>query len=240
MEIIPAIDIIDGKCVRLTEGDFLQKKVYHDQPLEIAKKFESFGFKRLHIVDLDGAKSGEVKNWDILRSIAKHTNLKIDFGGGINNFETAGKVLDFGASWITIGSMAVKNTEEYDKIILGYGAGALMIGADVKDEEIMIRGWQENSSVKIFDFLEEQINKGIRQVFCTDISKDGMLAGPSTVLYNEIIKKFPELFFIASGGVSRIEDLHALKNIGCKAVIIGKAIYENRISLQELADFSKN
>jgi phosphoribosylformimino-5-aminoimidazole carboxamide ribotide isomerase len=237
MEIIPAIDIIEGKCVRLTQGDFGQKKIYHDNPLEIAKKFESAGIQRLHVVDLDGAKTGNVQNWDVLKQIASHTGLKIDFGGGIKDLETAGRILNDGASWITIGSMAVKDPATFDRMIETFGANKILLGADVKDHKVMISGWLEKTSFNIFEFIEAQIKKGISQIFCTDISKDGKLQGPSLELYAEIIERFPELYFIASGGVSKKEDLELLKAIGCKGAIVGKAIYENRISLEELASF---
>lgn len=239
MEIIPAIDIIDGKCVRLTEGDFNRKKVYDEHPLEVAVKFESLGFKRLHIVDLDGAKAGEIKNLKVLEEIASATKLKIDFGGGIKNLQSARRVIEAGATWCTIGSMAVKDPEELENIIQYLGVEKLIIGADVKDEKIMVSGWLEKTEINLFDFLENLLKKNLRQVFCTDIAKDGLLEGPSTQLYEKVTAKYPGLYFIASGGVSNMKDIEELKKVNCKAAIVGKAIYENRISLHELALVNK-
>lgn len=234
MIIIPAIDIIDGKCVRLTEGDYSQKKIYNEHPLEVAKQFEDAGLKRLHLVDLDGAKAGAVKNWKVLETIAGKTSLVIDFGGGIKTDKDVKIVFDSGASLATVGSIAVKNEEEFVKWLLQFGAEKFLLGADVKNEKIAIHGWQETSDIWIYDFIEKYIGKGVQQLFCTDVSKDGRLEGPSTDLYKSILERFPKLYFIASGGVSSMKDVESLEKIGCKAVIIGKAIYENRISLSEL------
>ena len=237
MEIIPAIDIIDGKCVRLTQGDYDQKKIYNEHPLEVAKQFESAGLQRLHLVDLDGAKEKKVKNWKVLESIASKTKLVIDFGGGIASENDVKIVFDSGAALATVGSIAVKNEFEFVKWLMIFGADKFLLGADVKDKMIAIHGWLETTDKSIFDFIGNYINKGVQQIFCTDVSKDGKLEGPSTELYKEIITKFPGLYFIASGGVATIDDLAELRTIGCKAAIIGKAIYENRISLSELKIF---
>src|SRR5688572_6888822 len=226
MEIIPAIDIIEGKCVRLTQGDYEQKKVYNEHPLEVAKQFENVGLQRLHLVDLDGAKAGAVKNWKVLETIAAKTSLVIDFGGGIKTEKDVNIVFDSGAALATIGSLAVKNEAEFVKWLLTYGADKFLLGADVKEEKITVGGWLEATDIWIYDFLHQYIEKGVQQVFCTDVSKDGLLAGPSTELYKKIIEKFPDLHFIASGGVSSMEDLETLAEIGCKGAIVGKAIYE--------------
>jgi phosphoribosylformimino-5-aminoimidazole carboxamide ribotide isomerase len=238
MQIIPAIDIIDGKCVRLTQGDYSQKKIYNEHPLEVAKQFEDAGLRRLHLVDLDGAKQKAVKNWKVLETIASKTKLVIDFGGGIASEDDVKIVFDSGAAMATVGSIAVKNEFEFVKWLLIFGADKFLLGADVKDKMIAIHGWLETTDKSIFDFIENYISKGVQQIFCTDVSKDGKLEGPSTDLYQEIITRFPALYFIASGGVASIKDLELLKETGCKAVIIGKAIYENRISLDELKTFA--
>jgi phosphoribosylformimino-5-aminoimidazole carboxamide ribotide isomerase len=238
MQIIPAIDIIDGKCVRLTQGDYSQKKIYNEHPLEVAKQFEGAGLRRLHLVDLDGAKEKAVKNWKVLETIASKTKLVIDFGGGITSENDVKIVFDSGAAFATVGSIAVKNEFEFVKWLLLFGADKFLLGADVKDKMIAIHGWQETTDKSIFDFIEHYIGKGVQQVFCTDISKDGKLEGPSVDLYKEIIERFPKLFFIASGGVASVKDLELLKEAGCNAAIIGKAIYENRISLNELKIFA--
>jgi phosphoribosylformimino-5-aminoimidazole carboxamide ribotide isomerase len=237
MQIIPAIDLIDGKCVRLTEGDYAQKKIYNEDPLEVAKAFEGVGLMRLHLVDLDGAKAGEVVNWKVLEKIANQTALQIDFGGGIKKEATLKTVFETGASYATIGSLAVNNRIVFEEWIERFGANAFMLGADVYKEKIAIGGWIEKTNMDVYEFMESYINKGIGQFFCTDIEKDGKLAGPSTALYQKIIKQFPELHLIASGGVSNIEDLKLLRAIGCSGAIVGKAIYENRITLKELASF---
>lgn len=237
MQIIPAIDLIDGKCVRLTEGDYAQKKIYNEDPLEVAKAFEGIGLMRLHLVDLDGAKAGEVVNWEVLEKIANHTSLKIDFGGGIKQETTLKSVLDAGASYATIGSLAVKNRALFEEWIERFGAEVFMLGADVYEEKIAIGGWIEKTNIDVYEFIQSYINKGIGQLFCTDIQKDGKLEGPSTELYKKIIQQFPSLNLIASGGVSNLQDLKDLRTIGCTAAIVGKAIYENRITLKELATF---
>jgi phosphoribosylformimino-5-aminoimidazole carboxamide ribotide isomerase len=234
MEIIPAIDIIDGKCVRLTQGDYEQKKIYNEHPLEVAMEFEDAGLRRLHLVDLDGAKAGAVKNWKVLETIAGKTKMVIDFGGGIKTDKDVNIVFDSGAALATIGSLAVKNELEFVKWLLQYGADKFLLGADVKEEKIAVGGWLETTDIWIYDFIEKYIGHGVRQLFCTDVSKDGLLQGPSTELYKNIITKFPDLHFIASGGVSDMKDVITLKEIGCKGVIIGKAIYEGRIAVTDL------
>ena len=237
MQIIPAIDIIDGKCVRLTQGDYSQKKIYNENPLEAAKEFEDAGLTRLHLVDLDGAKAGSIKNWKVLETIAAKTSMIIDFGGGIKKEGDVKIVFDSGAALATVGSIAVKNEEQFVKWLQLFGAEKFLLGADVKDEKIAVGGWLETTDVWIYDFIEKYINHGVQQIFCTDVSKDGKLEGPSTDLYKNIISQFPELYFIASGGVSSFKDLEELQSIGCSGAIVGKAIYENRISLTELKSF---
>jgi phosphoribosylformimino-5-aminoimidazole carboxamide ribotide isomerase len=237
MQIIPAIDIIDGKCVRLTQGDYAQKKIYNESPLEVAKEFEASGINRLHLVDLDGAKAGKVQNWKVLESIASNTHLSIDFGGGIKTEKDLAIVFQSGANMATIGSLAVKDAATFKQWIHHYGANKFFLGADVKDELISVGGWLESTNIDVFNFIQSYINEGLNQVFCTDISKDGKLEGPSVELYKKIITQFPNLFFVASGGVSCLEDLNDLNRIGCSGVIIGKAIYEGRITLKELISF---
>jgi len=238
MQIIPAIDIIEGKCVRLTEGDYAQKKIYNANPLEVAKAFEGIGLMRLHLVDLDGAKAGEVVNWKVLEKIANNTQLKIDFGGGIKTEAILKTVLDTGATYATIGSLAVKNELLFQEWIARFGANTFMLGADVFEEKIAIGGWMEKTEISVFDFMKSYIDKGVKQIFCTDIKKDGKLQGPSIELYQKIIEKFPALHLIASGGVSSLDDLIELEEIGCAAAIVGKAIYENKITISELASFN--
>lgn len=239
MEVIPAIDIIDGKCVRLTHGDYEQKKIYNEHPLEVAKEFEDAGLQRLHLVDLDGAKAGAVKNWKVLETIAGKTTLIIDFGGGIKTEKDVQIVFESGAALATIGSIAVKDEGMFSNWIKKFGADKFLLGADIKDEKITVSGWTEQTEIGIYDFIEKYLQKGIQQIFCTDVSKDGALQGPSTELYKNIIQKFPELHFIASGGVSSIDDVYALQEIGCKGIIIGKAIYEGRINLNELIKLNR-
>jgi phosphoribosylformimino-5-aminoimidazole carboxamide ribotide isomerase len=234
MEIIPAIDIIEGKCVRLTHGDYAQKTVYNEHPLEVAKEFEDAGIRRLHLVDLDGAKAGAVKNWKVLETLAGKTQLVIDFGGGIKTEKDVQIVFDSGAALATVGSIAVKDEETFSKWLISFGAEKFLLGADVKNEKITVSGWLEQTDIWIYDFIEQYIEKGITQLFCTDVSKDGALQGPSTELYKSIVEKFPTLHFIASGGVSSIDDVYKLEEVGCKGVIIGKAIYEGRVKLDEL------
>lgn len=237
MEIIPAIDIIDGKCVRLTQGDYAQKKVYNENPLEVAKEFEAAGIKRLHLVDLDGAKAGKVQNWNVLEAITSGTKLIIDFGGGIKQETDLKIVFESGAKLATIGSLAVKDETTFSSWIEQYGADRFFLGADVKEEKIAIGGWLESTNIDVYEFINSYVAKGINQIFCTDINKDGKLEGPSTELYKNIVNQFPNIHFVASGGVSNVDDLRILKEIDCKGVIVGKAIYEGRITLKELIPF---
>lgn len=237
MQIIPAIDIIDGKCVRLTQGDYDQKTIYHSNPLEVAKQFEDAGLQRLHLVDLDGAKAGAIKNWKVLEAITEATSLVVDFGGGIKTEEDLKIVFHSGAAFATIGSLAVKNETLFVEWLQKYGAEKFLLGADVKGEKIAVGGWLETTDIDIYAFIEKYMGYGISQLFCTDVSKDGKLEGPSLELYQRIIHRFPELIFIASGGVATLEDLEELKLIGCCGAIVGKAIYENRITLTELTNF---
>lgn len=237
MEIIPAIDIIEGKCVRLTEGDYAQKKVYNENPLEVALRFEDAGLTRLHLVDLDGAKAGAVKNWKVLEQLAGKTKLQIDFGGGLKKEEDVRIVFNSGAQWATVGSLAVKGEDIFTGWLTQFGADKFLLGADVKNEKIAIGGWLETTEIWVYDLIEKYIQKGISQLFCTDVSKDGRLEGPAVELYKNIVSKFPSLYFIASGGVSSMADLEALQEAGCRAAIVGKAIYENRITLEDLKRF---
>jgi phosphoribosylformimino-5-aminoimidazole carboxamide ribotide isomerase len=237
MEIIPAIDIIDGKCIRLTQGDYAQKKIYNEHPLEVALAFEDIGVKRLHLVDLDGAKEGKIINYKVLEKIASKTKLKIDFGGGIKTDEAIRSVFESGARIATIGSIAVKNKDLFFSWLQKYGADKILLGADVKDEKIAIGGWLETTDILILDFIKENMAEGVNTIFCTDISKDGLLQGPSIDLYKKIINQYPKLNLIASGGVANKKDVEELKEINCSGVIIGKAIYEGLISINELKTF---
>jgi phosphoribosylformimino-5-aminoimidazole carboxamide ribotide isomerase len=237
MEIIPAIDIIDGKCVRLEKGDFDKKIIYYHDPLETAKNFEASGIKRLHIVDLDGARGTSLKNIKTLEHISNNTALVIDFGGGLKNTNDLQSVFNAGASMVSLGSILVKDPELFSQWIEKFGADRFLPGADVLNKKIKIHGWKEETGIDIFDFIRDLISKGISAVFCTDISKDGMMQGPSTELYSEILHEFPSLNLIASGGISCFEDLLILKKTGCLGAIVGKAIYEGKISLDQLKDF---
>jgi phosphoribosylformimino-5-aminoimidazole carboxamide ribotide isomerase len=238
MQIIPAIDIIDGKCVRLTQGDYAQKTIYNENPLEVAKAFEDAGINRLHLVDLDGAKAGTVKNWKVLETIAVQTTLVIDFGGGIKTDNDVAHVFERGASLATIGSIAVANPALFLSWVNKYGADRFFLGADVKDNFIAVNGWMHTSTTSIDTFIGDYLAKGISNIFCTDVSKDGRLEGPSTELYQSLIRSFPNLKLVASGGVSSLQDLEVLDSIGCAGAIVGKAIYENRISLESLQQFN--
>ena len=238
LQIIPAIDLIDGKCVRLTQGDYSLKTIYNENPLEVAKEFEDAGLNRLHLVDLDGAKAGAIKNWKVLESITSNTSLVIDFGGGIKKEEDVKIVLESGAALATVGSIAVKDETTFVGWLKQFGADKFLLGADVKNEKIAVGGWLETTDIWIYDFIEKYSNHGVQQIFCTDVSKDGKLEGPSTELYKNILQKFPNLHFIASGGVSSMKDLDELAAIGCNGAIVGKAIYEGLITLNELKKFS--
>lgn len=234
MRIIPAIDIIDGKCVRLSKGDYDTKKIYNENPVEVAKEFEDFGIQYLHLVDLDGAKAKKIINEKVIENIAKNTNLIIDFGGGIRSEEDLQKAFDSGAKKVTLGSVAVVNPELCLAWLEKFGAKKLILGADCLDRKIKTSGWLENSETDVVDFIKDYQKKGFNEVVCTDISKDGMLQGPSTKLYQEIIEN-SNIELIASGGISNIEDVQKMKEIGCAGTIIGKAIYEGRISLEQLS-----
>ncbi len=237
IEIIPAIDIIDGKCVRLTQGDYGKQKTYSDNPLEVAKLFEGYGVRRLHVVDLDGAKSSHVVNLRVLEQIASHTDLVIDFGGGIKSENDLTLSFNAGAYMLTIGSLAVKNPDLVKGWLKDYGAERFIIGADVKDEKISINGWKEEGEDTLYPFLERYTSEGVVNVLCTDISRDGMLQGPSLTLYENILKRFPELHLIASGGVGGVDDIRKLNEMGVPAVVFGKAFYEGLIRIEQLKEF---
>ncbi len=234
MKIIPAIDIIDGKCVRLAKGDYSTKKIYNENPVEVAKEFEDNGIKYLHLVDLDGAKSQKIVNEKVIENIANQTNLVIDFGGGIRSEEDLNKAFNSGASKVTLGSIAVSNPELSLNWLEKYGVEKIILGADCLDRKIKTSGWLQNSEKDVLTFIKHYQSKGFKEVVCTDISKDGMLEGPSTDLYQEILKIL-DIELIASGGISRIEEVKLMKEIGCAGTIIGKAIYEGKISLEELS-----
>jgi phosphoribosylformimino-5-aminoimidazole carboxamide ribotide isomerase len=237
--IIPAIDLIDAKCVRLSQGDYNQKTVYNENPLEVAKMFEDAGIKRLHLVDLDGAKAQHIVNFKVLETIASKTNLVIDFGGGLKSDDDLRIAFDSGATMITGGSIAVKNRSTFESWIAKYGAGKIILGADAKNGKIAVSGWQEDSNEEIIPFIKSYTEKGISKVISTDIARDGMLTGPSIDLYKEIMAKFTSLELIASGGIATMKDIYELNEMGVPGVITGKAIYENRISLKEIEDFCK-
>ncbi|XRE44672.1 Phosphoribosylformimino-5-aminoimidazole carboxamide ribotide isomerase [Tenacibaculum discolor] len=236
MRIIPAIDIIEGKCVRLTKGDYNTKKIYNENPLEVAKEFETNGIEYLHVVDLDGAKSNRIINHKVLEQIATKTNLKIDFGGGLKSDEDARIAFESGANQITGGSIAVKDPDVFIGWLTKYGMDKIILGADCKDRKIATNGWLQTSEVDVVEFISEYQEIGIANTICTDVAKDGMLQGASLDLYLEILSK-TSVNLIASGGVANINDLHRLKEIGCEGVIVGKAIYEGNISLKELEEF---
>ncbi len=244
MRIIPAIDIIDGKCVRLTKGDYNTKKIYNENPIEVAKEFEDSGIEYLHVVDLDGAKASEIINYNVLEQIATKTNLKIDFGGGLKSDKDVEIAFNSGANQITGGSIAVKNPTIFESWISKYGAEKIILGADFYPDtsggKIATNGWQEESSLELISFITDYQKKGIQYVICTDISKDGMLQGPSFEVYSAILSSVNSLQLIASGGISTYEEIPRLAENGCEGVIIGKAIYENKISLKQLEQFILN
>ena len=237
MRIIPAIDLIDGKCVRLSKGDYATQKTYNEHPLEVAKAFEDHGIEYLHLVDLDGAKSKHIFNHKVLENIASKTSLKIDFGGGLKSDEDLRIAFECGANQITGGSIAVKQPEVFEQWITKYGSEKIILGADVQNKRIATNGWLETSEHQLIDFVQSYQNKGIQYVICTDISKDGMLQGPAFELYEDLLQKQPQIKLIASGGISTFEELPKLANLGCEGTIIGKAIYENRITLKDLEYF---
>lgn len=238
IELIPAIDLIEGKCVRLSQGDFSKKKIYNESPLDVAKEFEQCGIKRLHLVDLDGAKNGRVANLKSLELISKGTRLTIDFGGGIKTDEDIQSVYDAGASIAGIGTIAVKEPGRFFSWLAKYGSEKILLGADLRDGRIAIDAWLTDTEIEVLPFLKMYFDNGVRQVFCTDISKDGILQGSANDLYRRIIAFLPDLELVASGGVRSIEDVYELDEIGCSGVIIGKAIYEGRITLEQLRNVS--
>ena len=237
IEIIPAIDLIDGKCVRLTCGDYEQKKIYNEDPLEVAKMFAGAGITRLHLVDLDGAKAQHIVNHQVLERICSFTNLIVDFGGGLKSDEDLQIAFECGASMITGGSIAVKNPDIFNNWINSFGSEKIILGADVMDEKVAVTGWTETTDRELIPFLKNYIDKGITKIICTDISKDGMLEGPAFDLYEKILGEFPQIYLIASGGVSSMADIEKLYNANVPAVILGKAIYEGKVKLNELSVF---
>ena len=237
IEIIPAIDMIEGKCVRLTQGDYATRKVYNEDPLEVAKAFEDAGIRRLHVVDLDGAKAGHIVNYRMLEKLAGHTSLVIDFGGGLKQTKDVEIAFDCGAQMVTGGSIAVKDPETFTAWIARFGSERIILGADAKDRRIAISGWEEATEAELLPFIQKYREQGIEKVICTDISRDGMLEGPAVDLYQEILEAVPEIYLIASGGVSSIADIEKLAEANVPAVIFGKALYEGRITLKELERF---
>jgi phosphoribosylformimino-5-aminoimidazole carboxamide ribotide isomerase len=240
MRIIPAIDIINGQCVRLTKGDYSTKKVYNENPLEVAKTFEDIGIKHLHVVDLDGAKAHHIINHKILETIATKTRLKVDFGGGLKSDEDLKIAFESGANQITGGSIAVKNPSQFLNWLETYGSDKIILGADCLDQKIAIQGWQEESDKEVLEFIKDYVTKGISYVICTDIAKDGMLQGPSFDLYETILNTVIPFKLIASGGISNFDELPKLADLGCEGVIIGKAIYEGNIALKQLETYQLN
>ena len=237
IELIPAIDIINGQCVRLTKGDYDQKTVYHDSPAEVAHEFEQLGFQRLHVVDLDGAKSKHIVNSEVLRHITTDTRLTVDFGGGIKTDNDIEKAFEAGASMVTVGSIAVTQPDLFLGWLDKYGTDRMILGADVRNGKISINGWKEDSTEDLLPFLKKYIAHGVKNVLCTEISKDGTLQGPAIELYKQVMAEYPQLHLIASGGVSSIDDIKALDAAGIPAVVFGKAIYEGKINLKELWDW---
>lgn len=240
MRIIPAIDIIDGKCVRLSKGNYATQKIYNENPLEVAKQFEAHGIQYLHLVDLDGAKSNQIVNYKVLEQIAAKTALQIDFGGGLKSDADLRIAFECGANQITGGSIAVKNPELFQEWIMKYGSEKIILGADANNRKIAVSGWMEESSEDLIPFIQNYQNKGIEFVICTDIAKDGMLEGPSFELYQEISEIISNIKLIASGGISTFDELPKLAELGCEGTIIGKAIYEGRISLKQLENYILN
>lgn len=237
MHLIPAIDLIDGKCVRLTQGDYARQQVYNEDPLEVALQFADAGLTRLHLVDLDGARSGHIVNYRVLEKIAGRTGLHIDFGGGLKSDDDLRIAFECGARQVTGGTVAVKNRDLFVGWIQRYGSNCIILGADAKDGKIAVSGWQEQSELELHAFIKGYREEGITHVICTDIAKDGLLEGSSVELYRELLAAFPDLRLIASGGVKNLDDLHALQEAGCFGAIIGKAIYEGRITLKDLSQF---
>jgi len=239
MEIIPAIDIIDGKCVRLTKGDYNAQKTYSDNPLDMALRFQDAGIRRLHLVDLDGARNKHIVNYPTLEAIAGHTGLTVDFGGGIKSTSDLETALGCGAAMVTVGSTAVTEPDLMSQWIEDYGPEHMILGADARDGHVSVNGWKEDSELTLSSFIRGYMQKGITRVLCTDINRDGMLQGPAIELYKSLLKEFPGIHLIASGGVGSIQDLTNLKEAGLPAAIVGKAYYEGRITLEQLARFSQ-
>ncbi len=239
IELIPAIDIMDGKCVRLKHGDFDLKTVYSDDPLEVAKRFEGLGFRRLHVVDLDGAKTGKPANMAVLKSVAAGTALTIDFGGGVKTTDDIDAIFNAGAAMVNLGSVAMKQPERFLEWVSTYGGDRILLGADAKNGKVVINGWQTKTEISVVDMLRDRVSKGVMTAFVTDIGSDGALAGPAIELYRQIRQAVPELDLIASGGVSAVADVEELEDIGCAGVIVGKAIYEGRISDEELSRYAR-
>ncbi len=239
IELIPAIDIIDGKCVRLSQGDYGSKKIYNEDPVEVAKSFEGAGVRRLHVVDLDGAKEKHIVNHEVLRRITSRTSLQVDFGGGLKTDEDLRIAFDCGAAMVTGGSVAVRNPDLFLSWVEKYGNERIILGADAKKGMVAVNGWQDVTEVELVPFLQKYMDKGLKKVICTDIAKDGMLQGPSISLYREIMRKIDGVYLIASGGVSSVDDIISLESVGVPAVIFGKAIYEGRITLSDLNKLQK-
>ncbi|MDD3079026.1 MAG: 1-(5-phosphoribosyl)-5-[(5-phosphoribosylamino)methylideneamino]imidazole-4-carboxamide isomerase [Paludibacter sp.] len=237
IEIIPAIDLIDGKCVRLSQGDYAQKTIYNENPLEVAKMFSDAGIKRLHLVDLDGAKAHHIVNHKVLETIATKTNLIIDFGGGLKSDEDLQIAFESGAQMVTGGSIAVKSPAVFEGWISKYSGEKIILGADVKNEKVSVGGWLETTDLELLPFVHNYMQKGVSKVICTDISKDGMLEGPSVELYKKMLEKEPKMYLIASGGVSSMDDIYRLNEYKISAVITGKAIYEGKITMKQISDF---
>ncbi len=237
MEIIPAIDIIDGKCVRLTQGDYGQKKIYNENPLEVARQFEAAGIRRLHLVDLDGARQKCIVNVQVLETLASQTSLHIDFGGGVQTEQDMQQAFRAGAAQVTGGSIAVRAPEVFLRWLTQYGSEKIILGADARDRQVAISGWQESVATDVVDFVKDYQQQGIRYVICTDVAKDGLLQGPSFALYKEMLQKIPSIQLIASGGVTTVDDLRQLRELGVYGAIIGKALYEGRIKLTDLEEF---
>ncbi len=238
IDIIPAIDIINGSCIRLTQGDFSRKITYSDDPVTVARQFEDMGLTRLHLVDLDGARSGSMTNLHILESIAINTRLRIDFSGGIQSNEDISRVFNAGAAIAGIGSLAVRDPGLISAWTQQYGADRILLGADVRNEKLCVRGWQEDTEVTIQNFIEQYNRLGLRHIFCTDVGKDGMMSGPATGLYQSLCQAFPDLHLIASGGISTVNDITSVAHAGCKGVIIGKAFYEGVITEKDILPFT--
>ena len=239
MEIVPAIDIIDGKCVRLSKGDYNAQKTYSGNPLDVALRFQDAGIKRLHLVDLDGARSKHIVNYPVLEAITNHTDLTVDFGGGIKSTSDLETALGCGAAMVTVGSTAVTDPDLMQKWIEDFGQEHIILGADARDGKISVNGWKEDSVLTLSDFIRDYMNKGITQVLCTDINRDGMLQGPAVELYRSLLKEFPGIKLIASGGVSSVQDLMDLKEAGLPSAIVGKAYYEGRITIDQLSKLSQ-